>query len=75
MPTNMALAAKVEVTWTLSDRRVTLLWRESGGPELVAPTRQGFGSILADNVVRQLKGAIRRTWEPNGLLVEVIFPL
>jgi len=65
----------VAVTWTLSDRQVTLLWRESGGPEVVAPTRQGFGSILADNVVRQLKGAIRRAWEPNGLLVEVIFPL
>lgn len=66
---------RVTVTWTLSDRRVTLQWRESGGPAVVAPTRQGFGSILADNVVQQLKGAIRRAWEPGGLLVEVIFPL
>lgn len=65
----------VAVTWTLSDRRVTLLWRESGGPEVAAPTRQGFGSLLADNVVRQLRGAIRRGWEPNGLVVEVTFPL
>lgn len=66
---------RVAVTWTVSDRRVTLSWRERGGPAVTPPTRQGFGSILADNVVRQLKGAIRRAWEPSGLLVEIIFPL
>lgn len=66
---------RVAVTWTLRDRHVTLSWRESGGPEVVAPTREGFGSILKNNVVRQLKGVIHRAWEPAGLLVEVRFPL
>jgi PAS domain S-box-containing protein len=66
---------RVSVTWTLDDRRVTLQWRESGGPPVVAPTREGFGSSLKANVVRQLNGVISRRWEPAGLVVEVVFPL
>lgn len=66
---------RVSVTWTLDDRRVTLQWRESGGPPVVAPTREGFGSSLKANVVRQLNGVISRRWEPAGLVVEVAFPL
>lgn len=66
---------RVLVSWTLDKRRVTLLWRETGGPPVAAPTREGFGSSLKANVVRQLNGAISRKWEPTGLVVEVAFPL
>ena len=66
---------RVSVTWTLDGRHVTLVWRESGGPVVVAPTREGFGSSLKVNVVRQLSGTLSRRWEPDGLTVEVAFPL
>ncbi|MES2724468.1 MAG: PAS domain S-box protein [Pseudomonadota bacterium] len=66
---------RVSVTWTLEERRVTLRWRETGGPTVVEPTREGFGSSLKDNLARQLRGAISRKWEPAGLIVEVAFPL
>ena len=66
---------RISVSWTLDERRVTILWRESGGPPVVAPTREGFGSSLKASVVRQLNGAINRRWEPAGLVVEVAFPL
>ncbi len=66
---------RVSVSWTLDARRVTLLWRETGGPPVVAPAREGFGSSLKANVVRQLHGVISRKWEPAGLVVEVVFPI
>jgi PAS domain S-box-containing protein len=66
---------RISVSWTLDERRVTILWRESGGPPVVAPTREGFGSSLKASVVRQLNGVINRRWEPAGLVVEVAFPL
>jgi PAS domain S-box-containing protein len=66
---------RISVSWTLGERRVTILWRESGGPPVVAPTREGFGSSLKASVVRQLNGVINRRWEPAGLVVEVAFPL
>ncbi|MDP3869074.1 PAS domain S-box protein [Phenylobacterium sp.] len=66
---------RVSVTWTLKERMVALRWRESGGPTVVEPTREGFGSSLKDNLVRQLRGTIARKWEPAGLIVDVAFPL
>jgi PAS domain S-box-containing protein len=66
---------RIAVSWTLDERRVTIHWRETGGPAVVAPTREGFGSSLKASVVRQLNGVISRKWEPTGLVVEVAFPL
>ena len=66
---------RVSVTWTLKDRQVALQWRESGGPRIVEPTREGFGSSLKENLVRQLRGAMALQWEPTGLIVDITFPL
>lgn len=69
------VSGKVSVTWTLEDGQVTLVWREAGGPPVAPPTREGFGSVLKAGVVGQIRGAIKRTWDPAGLVVEVTFPL
>lgn len=69
------VSGKVSVTWTLDEARVTLVWREAGGPPVAPPTREGFGSVLKAGVVGQIKGTIQRTWDPAGLVVEVTFPL
>ena len=66
---------RVSVTWAVEERQVTLQWRETGGPKVVTPTREGFGSSLQASVVRQIKGTITRRWEPEGLVVGVAFPL
>ena len=68
-------SGRVAVKWALRDRQVLLSWQESGGPAVIVPTREGFGSTLKTNVVRQLRGEISRTWDPSGLLVEITFPL
>ena len=40
------------VTWTCDDLEgCTIRWKESGGPPVVAPVRQGFGSVLIDRSI------------------------
>ncbi|HEX8388023.1 MAG TPA: PAS domain-containing protein [Sphingomonas sp.] len=57
--------------------RVRLRWTERGGPPVTAPTgAPGFGTQLVElSAIRQLGGAIRRDWNPAGLVVEVDAPL
>lgn len=52
-------------------------WKERGGPAiLAAATHEGFGTRLSRlSVESQLKGAISRVWEPDGLRVKVSIPL
>lgn len=64
----------VSVTWWLEEQQVRLRWRETGGPPVVAPTREGFGSSLKAGVVRQLGGSMTRQWAPEGLVVDLVFP-
>lgn len=66
---------RVSVTWAVEEQQVLLQWRETGGPQVVAPVREGFGSSLKASVVRQIQGTIKRTWMSTGLVVEVAFPL
>jgi two-component sensor histidine kinase len=37
---------RVRVSWSVANDRLTLTWRESGGPAVQPPTRKGFGSLL-----------------------------
>lgn len=65
----------VSVSWTLKKGWVDLQWRETGGPTVTAPNREGFGSKLMTTLARQLGGSISRQWEPAGLSVDLTFPI
>ncbi|MBB5747464.1 PAS domain S-box protein [Brevundimonas variabilis] len=65
----------VSVTWRVDDGQVRLSWKETGGPQVVEPEREGFGSILKNSLMRQLRGRIDRQWTATGLAVEMTFPL
>ncbi|WP_419807806.1 sensor histidine kinase [Sphingomonas sp.] len=54
---------------------VTLRWTEAGGPPVVAPTSEGFGSQLLElSAVRQLGGTVERDWQSDGLRLTVTVP-
>lgn len=57
--------------------RYTLTWRETGGPPVTgAPSRKGFGTVLAErSVAGQLDGALERDWAPGGLLMRLSVPI
>ena len=54
-----------------------LVWKETGGPLLgAAPATEGFGSrLIALSVEGQLGGKLSRTWEKDGLKVELAVPI
>jgi two-component sensor histidine kinase len=62
----------VTVGWAETDPgRLTLTWREEGGPAAAAPTRNGSGSRLIRRLARQLGGEARYDWRPQGLSLEL----
>lgn len=67
---------RLSVEWSLDPGgALRLVWRESGGPPVHAPTRRGFGSRLIHDLARQLGGDARFHWDPAGLRVEILAPL
>ncbi|ODT88509.1 HWE histidine kinase domain-containing protein [Phenylobacterium sp. SCN 70-31] len=73
-------AGHVSLTWRA--RRETgqalleLEWRETGGPVVTPPTRQGFGSRLLTQGVRgDLNGVADLSFEPGGLVCRITAPL
>ncbi len=55
--------------------RVHLLWKEHGGPQVVATEETGFGSRMVQLAVTgQLQGNWDRQFQPDGLLAKLDFP-
>ncbi|HEY8573363.1 PAS domain S-box protein [Phenylobacterium sp.] len=67
---------RVSISWEVGaddedpDRpgRLTLMWREDGGPAVEPPTRQGFGSRLMRGLAQELAGTAMADWRPEGLV-------
>ena len=72
---------RVAVAWSqtrddVGARRLTLDWRETGGPTVVAPTRQGFGSRLIQRSIQvDMKGETTMAFEPDGLRCRIALRL
>ncbi len=70
----------ISVTWTV-DRAtdpavVEIVWRERGGPPVVAPTRRGFGAnLLERGLARELGGSVDMRFEPEGLVCVMRFAM
>jgi two-component sensor histidine kinase len=61
----------LDVSCSAHDEAVTVVWTESGGPKVTAPTAPaGYGSRLVErSVTGQLRGSIEYDWSPDGLVV------
>ena len=68
-------AGRVDLTWRLSDGRLELSWKESNGPQIVPPSRRGYGSrAIVAGIERQLGGIVKFDWQPNGLSCTLSVP-
>jgi PAS domain S-box-containing protein len=68
---------QVTLTGRRRDDRYTLVWSETGGPEVLeSPTRKGFGTVLAErSVAGQLDGVLEHDWAPSGLVMRLDVPV
>lgn len=72
-------AGTVEISWALrtvsGDRRLKLVWREKGGPEVVAPTRKGFGTrVIERGLAHELQGEASLDYRKDGLVFTMDIP-
>jgi PAS domain S-box-containing protein len=64
---------RVELSWNMAHngegtRFLTLLWTETGGPEVTPPARTGFGTQLLSRVIgSRTTGSSRLDFDPSGL--------
>lgn len=70
---------QIEIRWGIEQhdgqRRFRMMWRESGGPEIEAPKRRGFGhSVVEAMVGRALEGEARLDWRREGLVWNLDVP-
>ncbi|PTE08855.1 sensor histidine kinase [Mesorhizobium helmanticense] len=75
-----APSGKVDLDWkTLGKRgarRLVLTWRESGGPKVAPPERQGFGSILIRrSLAKVISSEVTHEYRPEGVFAEISMPL
>ncbi len=66
---------RVTISVIGADDFTHITWEESGGPEIMAPEDDGFGTKLIElSAVRQLGGKIERIWAARGLTFRLMMP-
>lgn len=67
----------LDITGTPDDKMLTLVWAETGGPEITEPpVLAGFGSqMILTNLGRQLGGSISYDWQSTGLVATLTLRL
>lgn len=67
---------KLSVTWRLiADDDCEIVWRESGGPKVDPPSRQGFGSVLLSRSVPfDLGGVSDVSYPASGVEARLVIP-
>ena len=69
----------VDISWSTSaggTPTFVFLWREHGGPPVVEPARQGFGSrFIKEFMANDFGGTVRLSYEPAGVVCELRSPL
>jgi len=69
---------RVDISWSTSANGTptfAFFWRERGGPFVVTPTHQGFGSrLIKDFMADDFGGTARLSYEPEGVIYELNAP-
>lgn len=70
------LGGRLEVTWRVTpEGDCEVMWREQGGPDVVASGRRGFGMALIErSVPYDLGGTSRLEFAPAGLVAHLRLP-
>ena len=69
---------RLAVSWELHsgpERVLLLLWRETGGPAVSAPSVRGFGSVLIEQSLRSHGGDVSVQYAANGIVCQIRLPL
>ena len=68
-------SGQVHISGVVNDARLRFEWVESGGPEVVEPTRKSFGTRMMTSLGQQLKGKVTLDYKPSGFVYTLDAPL
>jgi PAS domain S-box-containing protein len=64
------------IEWSLGDTELAISWSEAGGPPVSPPSRQGFGTRVVEQIVKnELQGKLQSEWKSAGLACKITIPL
>jgi two-component sensor histidine kinase len=67
---------RVVVRWQVAGEQLNFVWRETDGPTVATPKRQGFGTRLIHNIVHhELGGRVELSLPPPCVRCEIEVPL
>lgn len=69
-------AGRVSLEWVVTKeggkQKVSLLWREHGGPAVSAPLRRGFGTkVISASVEQTLNGKLNPEFRSEGFVSSI----
>ena len=65
----------VSVRWRQTGEMLRIEWKETGGPRVVAPARQGYGStVIRDLLTYEIGGKVDLVFEPDGVRCTIELP-
>jgi two-component sensor histidine kinase len=65
---------RIAISWSFAKETgdLRLVWREMDGPEVLPPTRKGFGSRLVERLLAaELNGKSTIAYDPSGVICEI----
>ncbi|MET0876394.1 MAG: sensor histidine kinase [Tardiphaga sp.] len=70
-------AGRVGIAWSVDEatQRLRLVWTETDGPPVTAPTRRSFGTRLMQTLGKQLSGDVVLAYEPGGFVYSLEVPM
>jgi two-component sensor histidine kinase/CheY-like chemotaxis protein len=70
-------SGRVGITWAIDQAtdRLKLIWSESNGPLVHAPTRRSFGTRMMGSLGQQLSGQVELSYDPSGFVYVLNVPL
>jgi two-component sensor histidine kinase len=68
-------AGLVTAEWSWNGPDLRIDWRESGGPKVVPPVKEGFGSRLISVCAKALSGTVQPYYAPEGFACSMTFRL
>jgi PAS domain S-box-containing protein len=69
-------SGRIALTWRRqSVNRLSVRWVETGGPQVRAPTRKGFGTRVMTRVCEQLNGELKFDWRADGLICDIVIDM
>jgi two-component sensor histidine kinase len=69
-------SGSIDIGWKIDEgkQRLQMTWSEKGGPSVLAPSRQSFGTRLIGSLGQQLKGEVH-AYEPTGFVYTLDVPM